>query len=406
MALDFPSSPSSGQLYAAPNGTTYVFNGAVWAAQQFAVQAPMAAPGGVCRVGKTANQSIANGAVVLVTWDTESRDDYDAHSNTVNNSRITVPAGVSFARFRCGMCWTTNNSGQRSIIIQKNSAGTTAPFSTIAHDTRVGTSESGHLTDTGIIAVTPGDHFEVWVYQASGGALSIIGPAASYQFAAFFEAEFYTTSTTQAPAVVWTGTTPPSSPATYPLWYHSDLGRTFISYYDGSSTQWVDANPVASGSPVLLERWYATGVETSKTFSSLGSFTDLIVRMNWRQTTGNANINLFYNGDTTAANYNVHWWNSSGAVNYTALTSISGNGGATPAAGYSHTAEFEIQGYAGTAFKKRAHGRSDMTDAVVAAPVTHFSSIWNNTAAITSMQFVISTGAFAAGSTIAIYGRY
>lgn len=38
-------------------------------------------------------------------------------------------------------------------------------------------------------------------------------------------------------------TTAPSSPAAGSLWYNSDLGRTFIYYNDGSSSQWVDAAP-------------------------------------------------------------------------------------------------------------------------------------------------------------------
>lgn len=38
-------------------------------------------------------------------------------------------------------------------------------------------------------------------------------------------------------------TVAPSSPLAGDLWYNSNLGRTFIYYYDGSSSQWVDAAP-------------------------------------------------------------------------------------------------------------------------------------------------------------------
>jgi hypothetical protein len=44
-------------------------------------------------------------------------------------------------------------------------------------------------------------------------------------------------------ASVSIGQTPPTSPSEGDLWYSSDLGRTFIYYNDGSSSQWVDAAP-------------------------------------------------------------------------------------------------------------------------------------------------------------------
>lgn len=39
------------------------------------------------------------------------------------------------------------------------------------------------------------------------------------------------------------GTTSPSTPSAGDLWYNSNLGRIFIYYNDGSSSQWVDAAP-------------------------------------------------------------------------------------------------------------------------------------------------------------------
>jgi hypothetical protein len=44
-------------------------------------------------------------------------------------------------------------------------------------------------------------------------------------------------------ASVSISTVAPSSPSAGNLWYNSNLGRTFIYYNDGSSTQWVDAAP-------------------------------------------------------------------------------------------------------------------------------------------------------------------
>ena len=42
--------------------------------------------------------------------------------------------------------------------------------------------------------------------------------------------------------------TAPSSPSAGDLWYKSDEGRLKIYYNDGDSTQWVDTNPIGSGS--------------------------------------------------------------------------------------------------------------------------------------------------------------
>ena len=49
-------------------------------------------------------------------------------------------------------------------------------------------------------------------------------------------------------ASVTVSDTAPSTPSNGDLWYKSDEGRLKIYYNDGSSSQWVDANPIGSGS--------------------------------------------------------------------------------------------------------------------------------------------------------------
>ena len=41
--------------------------------------------------------------------------------------------------------------------------------------------------------------------------------------------------------------TPPANTTAYPLWYSSLLGRSFVYYNDGNSSQWVDFSPTSSG---------------------------------------------------------------------------------------------------------------------------------------------------------------
>lgn len=194
--LDFPASPVNGQIYQQAGFPPYVYDSSLpgWKAQQFAVQRPIAAPGGVTRLGKTANQSIPNNAVTLLTWDSEVRDDYDAHSNSTNNSRITVPAGIAYARFRVGMGWAANSTGGRLLSVTRNTAGVYSGAADVVGDHRPARANGYQGADSGVISVTPGDHYEVWCLQDSGGALNLLGPSGSGSFPAFFEAEFYTSA--------------------------------------------------------------------------------------------------------------------------------------------------------------------------------------------------------------------
>lgn len=66
---------------------------------------------------------------------------------------------------------------------------------------------------------------------------------------------------TLTPATVTTSDTAPSNPSNGDMWFDSSVGKTFIWYDDGTSTQWVQMNPNTSGggssdtggeSPIIL----------------------------------------------------------------------------------------------------------------------------------------------------------
>ena len=48
-----------------------------------------------CRLYRASAQSVTTGSAQTLTWDTESFDTDTFHDNSTNNSRITIPSGVS-----------------------------------------------------------------------------------------------------------------------------------------------------------------------------------------------------------------------------------------------------------------------------------------------------------------------
>jgi hypothetical protein len=63
--------------------------------------------------------------------------------------------------------------------------------------------------------------------------------------------------------------TPPTSPVAGRLWWNSELGRMFVYYNDGSSSQWVDASPNQAGliSIPVRQQFIASAGQTSFTIS-------------------------------------------------------------------------------------------------------------------------------------------
>ena len=97
-------------------------------------------------------------------------------------------------------------------------------------------------------------------------------------------------------ASVSISTVAPSTPTAGDLWYNSDLGRTFIYYYDGSSSQWVDAAPFNIPTPASTPgksstTFTATEGQTSFTVSYSVGYIDVFlngVRLNSAEFVENA----------------------------------------------------------------------------------------------------------------------
>jgi hypothetical protein len=161
----------------------------------------------------------------------------------------------------------------------------------------------------------------------------------------------------------------------------------------------------------------ASGGETSTTFSSIAStYKALQLRVIYRDTTGVAgtyNLRLQFNGDTTGANYVLHYLQGNGSAvsalgstanGYIELVSFGATGGT--AASIFGVGICDIQDYASTTKNKtvRAFGGRDANVANTTSTISLSSGLWLSTSAINSMQVIPADTAFAAGTTIALYG--
>jgi hypothetical protein len=139
-------------------------------------------------------------------------------------------------------------------------------------------------------------------------------------------------------------------------------------------------------------------------FSSIPqTYKHLQIRVLSAQTNATQGARLFYNGDTTTANYWAHAETGNGS------SAASSNGNNNYGLYYSGTtsgyynAVIDILDYTNT--NKRKMFRSiqgyDLNGSGI---VVHLSGLWNDTAAITSMQFSDLGSIFQIGSSFALYG--
>jgi len=148
----------------------------------------------------------------------------------------------------------------------------------------------------------------------------------------------------------------------------------------------------------LISSTTLSGTASTVTFSSLGTYTDLIIMYRFYPTTG-ANAYVTYNGDTTSGNYySTYQYSTTGSplpdrttfpfLSY--ANSAVGNGAGS----------LEIYNYRNTTvFKTSAN-----TYVKPGISANYSNAMWKNTSAITSIEFRITGTTFDAGSTFSVYG--
>ena len=126
-----------------------------------------------CRVYASSSQSISNATDTKIAFANESFDTSGFHSTTVNNTRITIPSGLSgYYRVTANIGWLNNGTGRRIFAIALNGGNVSQAELTPTSSVE----PAGSITDTYLLNV--GDYLELNVYQTSGGNLNTSGSSA------------------------------------------------------------------------------------------------------------------------------------------------------------------------------------------------------------------------------------
>lgn len=123
----------------------------------------------------SSNQSIANATDVTINFGAEDYDTNGIHDNATNNSRLTVPSGVTKVRLMGQMSFDTNSTGVRKVDLRRNGSSTFAGRVLVSYSTA--SSGRTYMQWSSPIMTVSGHYFEIRAYQDSGGSLNIVGDA-------------------------------------------------------------------------------------------------------------------------------------------------------------------------------------------------------------------------------------
>lgn len=127
-----------------------------------------------CKVYKAADQTTANytGGGAVIAWDAEEYDNGGWHDNVTNNSRLTVPIGVSRVDVEGKVAISLGTSTAYVLIaVQKN--GTTVS----ARRYRTGATDQVIPFCTIDIPVSAGDYLQLYIQLSADTSVTIEGGA-------------------------------------------------------------------------------------------------------------------------------------------------------------------------------------------------------------------------------------
>ncbi len=128
---------------------------------------------------RNSSQSITNNVLNAIQLNDEVYDTDAVHDNVVNNTRLTVPAGVTKVRVGAGAIFVSSVSGQRKIEIRKNGSALVFDASGLRPPMTVGGNAGvggffGQQVHSGSVDVVATDFFQAFVLQSSGGNLDLV----------------------------------------------------------------------------------------------------------------------------------------------------------------------------------------------------------------------------------------
>lgn len=125
------------------------------------------------QVGLTGTNVVANSTLVAVAWNASGFNDLGIWSSSTNPSRLTVPTAFSRIQVVTNISWGSEPVGLREVRIVKNGATDVSFGGSIVDATANLSGFSGQPVATVVLPVVPGDYFEVYVEQTSGGSLNM-----------------------------------------------------------------------------------------------------------------------------------------------------------------------------------------------------------------------------------------
>jgi hypothetical protein len=313
-----------------------------------------------CRLGFSAAINITPADTpITINWNTETFDVGNWHESVTHPERITPPTGVTKCRVDAALIRDNNSSSYHIVYINHyNSAGV------LKFTYRSSLSTGGVMAwvecTTGVVDVAAGDYFTIQGQSGSAGG-----------------------------AAQWTTV---SWAAAYAI-----------------------AGPVAAGTALaLIGNVVAVGGETQLDIAVPNTYKDVIAVASLLGTTAIvADVILRVNNLATAI-YNTHRvYGGSSASGSEALNQTGYGAGGASIYGITNVAndfaagEFTFIDYAKTDRFKQVFGRCSYPNGVSVDSgwIVESKGKWKSTAAIAQINFLLSGGAFAAGSEIILYGR-
>ena len=125
-----------------------------------------------CLVYSSIDISLADNTPTLFPFDSEVYDTDSIHSTTINNTRLTVPVGVTKVRLSSNFQFATSATGFREALILKDNSSNYVGLA-LEKQSAVNGAYTGFSFGSPVIDVVAGNYFEVRVYQNSSAPLDV-----------------------------------------------------------------------------------------------------------------------------------------------------------------------------------------------------------------------------------------